>query len=312
MKEEEKKLAHEKQNGIVQELISFANNAPVPPLFNSIEIDGVIVKQFPFIRGNSALYQRDEPIPELDIQTTDFTLLSSRKNELENQIELHRKYCIGQYNDIKLATKLWLNDKVNRIGWTNDLLDDSERDRVNIFMSQIWTMQSWIMLGVEMDIIRKDLKKSYSPTVEVEPIIFSNKPNPISFNIDELIEEIQAPVESIERIVSRTVPLYFEYVNIQSKLYEFDIKKLFKEIDQDAVYLEIINAGEGIRAGKIALVQYVKEQFNCRTEEIAFNQADEIYRRIRKSPLYKDFDSYEPSKSSANLEDVHKILNRVK
>lgn len=239
MKEEEKKHPYQKQRDKVEELISFANDAPVPPLYHSREIDGIIVKHYPFIRGNSAIYKRKQPIPKLDIATKDYTLLSSRKNELEDQIELHRKYCIGQYSDIKLATKHWLNDKVQRIGWADDLLDDSERERVNIFMSQIWTMQYWIMLGVEMDRIRKDLKKTFSSAYEVEPVIFIDKPNPISFDIDELIERIKIPVEAIERIVSRTVPLYFEYVNIQSRLYEFDLdslQKMFNENQESEPY----------------------------------------------------------------------------
>ena len=301
-----------KKRAIVEDLISFANDSPVPPLYHSKEIDGIIVKHYPFIRGNSAIYNRKEPIPKLDIATKDYTLLSSRKNELENQIELHRKYCIGQYNHIKLSTKLWLNEKVQRIGWADDLLDDSERERVNIFMSQIWTMQSWIMLGVEMDIIRRDLKKTYSSTVEVEPVIFIDKPNPIVFDIDELIERIKIPVEAIERIVSRTVPLYFEYVNIQSLLYQIDVKELFDKIDKDALYLEILNTQKGVKAGKIALVQYIKQKFNCPTEPKAFIKADEIHRRVRGKYLYKDFNGYEVSKSGVDMEKIYKILNSVK
>ncbi len=210
------------------ELIDIANGSQVPPLYHTAEIEGIIVKHYPFFRGNSAIYNRKDPFPKLDITTnnlSDFTALSARKNELENQIELHRKYCVGQYSSIKLATHNWLNNIIQ--GCTDDLIDNSEMDRITDFMAQIWTMQHWIMLGVEMDVIRKDLKKSYSSTVQVDPVHYF----PMNFDIDELIEKINTQVAAIERIVSRTVPLYFEYVNIQSIVYELDLEFLLETLE---------------------------------------------------------------------------------
>lgn len=292
------------------DLISFAISAKVPPLTNSIEIEGKIINEYPFIRGNRAILEWKYSNYKTEISSSNLMLLSSRKNEIVNQIELNRNYCIGKYNEIKLYTDNWLQKKFQIFGWDGFYLSNSELNNINTFLTQINTMQSWIMIGMEMDCIIKKLKKRYSPVIEVEPdSIFKST---ITLDINDLIGIIIKLIESIETVVSRTVPLYFEYVNIQSKLLEFDIKELFNEIDQEAVYVEILNSDEGVKAGKIALVQYVKEQFDCKTEPEAFKKANEIHMRVKGKYLYKSFKGYEPSKSSVNMKDVYKILNRVK
>lgn len=292
------------------DLIKYAISAKVPPLTNSTEIEGIIIKDFPFIRGNSAIFEWKYSNYKTEISSDNLTLLSAQKNEILNQMELNRNYCIGKYNEIKLCTDNWLREKFQTFGWDSFYISNSELTTLNTFLTQINRMQSWLMIGMEMDYILQKLEKNYSAEIEVEAGLHMK--STVSLDINELINITSTLTKSIESIVSRSVPLYFEYVNIQSMLYQIDIEELFNEIDQDTLYLEILNAKEGVKAGKIALVQYVKEQFDCKTEPKAFDKANEIHQRVRGKYLYKDFKGYEPSKSSVNMKDVYKILNRVK
>lgn len=293
-----------------KDLIKYVNSPQVPPLTNSIEIEGLIIKEFPFIRGNSAIFEWKYSNFKSDISSDNLTLLSTQKNEILNQIELNRNFCIEKYKAIKLSTGSWLRKKFQRFGRDEFYISNSELANLNTFLTQIYWMQDWIMIGMEMDYILQKIEKNYPSEIIVEAGLYMK--TTVTLDINELIKISTPLIESIESIVSRTLPLYFEYVNIQSLLYQIDVKELFDKIDKDALYLEILNTQKGVKAGKIALVQYIKQKFNCPTEPKAFIKADEIHRRVRGKYLYKDFNGYEVSKSGVDMEKIYKILNSVK
>jgi len=219
------------------ELIQCATSHGIPSLFNTIENDGFIVKEYPFIRGCSNIYESEWP--EINVPEENYTLLSLYKNEIEKQLELNRKHCVGYYNGIKAATSNWLNEKFNLIGFTQVYengaysrkvkLNVSTKDELLMFMFQIDTMIYWLMLGVELAVIKKDLQTDgYKPVIYVEKTTRSN--DSVVFDIDELIEKIQPYIVKIERVVSRSVDLYFQYVNYHASIYNFDIDKFVDQV----------------------------------------------------------------------------------
>jgi len=144
----------------VDDIIQIATEQKLPPLYHTREINGVIVKIYPFIRGHSKIYNQD--LPEKDIGKKDYSLLSAYKSELEDQLELNRKNCIGQYNNIKLAISNWLTEKIQ----STHLNNTDERELIR-FAFTINTFLYWTMLGVEVDRIKEDLQSdTYQPIIE--------------------------------------------------------------------------------------------------------------------------------------------------
>lgn len=217
----------------IDDLISYAISAKVPPLTNSIETEGIIIKEFPFIRGNNAIFEWKYSSYKTDISSDNLTLLSARKNEILNQIELNRNYCISKYNEIKLYTDNWLREKFKKLGWDGFYISNSEQTSLYTFLTQINRMQSWLMIGMEMDYILQKLEKYYSPEIEVEAGLHMK--SIITLDINELTNISNSLIKSIESIVSRSVPLYFEYVNIQSILYQLDVEELFNKVNKSPV-----------------------------------------------------------------------------
>lgn len=202
----------------VDDLIQLAIEQEVPPLYNTREIDGIIVKTYPFIRGHSKIYKQD--LPEKDINQKDYSLLAAYKNELENQLQLNRKNCVGRYNMIRMKISRWFNGKFQLMTVNNE-----EDKALSMFASTVDTMLYWTMLGSEIEMIIVDLKGDiYTPKIEIQDTVF---------DIDELIKEIEKPLQKIERVVSNSVDLYFEYVNIHSRLYEFDADEFMKGLSTE-------------------------------------------------------------------------------
>lgn len=110
-----------------------------------------------------------------------------------------------------------------------------------------------------------------------------------------------------------------EWIN----LIESEIAKAIKEkyksnsLSIDDIYSNILNANEGILAGKMAFFQFIQNEGNFRIKPDAFNKADEIYRSLKNQHFYKDFKSFESSQSQffekPNAQaTIGKILKRLK
>ena len=208
----------------VENLISIAIDQQVPPLYNTIEVDGIIVKEYCFIRGNKEVVNGKDNIPAINIQSSNLDVLTGRKNEIESQIELHQRHCISSYKAMLFDTRIWLEGKFNHL---LDLrgVNDAEMQKLQRFVFAIHTMLSWIMVGAEKETALDMLKDEYPPF----EILYQN--NTTRFDIYEFADNIKNPVDRIHRIVLRTAPLYLEYLKIQSVLCDIDVDRLIEALE---------------------------------------------------------------------------------
>lgn len=212
----------------VDDLIDRSIDIPTPSLYHPVEIDGVIVKLYTFIQNRIHYRSGSLPMQEL---TDKYSSLSTRKIELENQLELHQKYCVEQYNRIKLKAYSWLENKIWEIG--RPLNDHEQKIKLISFMAQVQTMISWVMEGMEIENVKDALNKNFSPRVEFKSLRSNRQNTPVILDINELIEIVKQPIEIIDRVVFRSESLYIVYVAIHGHLYKLDPESILQEIQKE-------------------------------------------------------------------------------
>lgn len=215
-----------------EELIQFALEQETPPLYRTREIDGVIVKYYPFIDNRSKI--RKHKIPVKDIEQKDYSLLSAYKSELENQLKLNYKYCTNQYTHvIKNQIRNWLENKFEKAGWPLDSNKGKRRQfPLLLLVSHIHTLYFLILRGEEGKSALKKikvLKIRYSDMAFNTPTEYNEyreEYESVISNISDLLDKLNWRLKIIERVVSRSVDLYLEYANIQSYLYDLNLEEV--------------------------------------------------------------------------------------
>lgn len=298
---------------LVNNYIRIAIDVDPPPLFNTLEMDGMIIKEYSFIK--EAISKDDYAKEDFQEEFTEgqYLLNIGYKREIEDQLNINRSHCLKQYDKIKQLVADWINSGFKDVAKPLDLkkgpqlqVSPGHEGLITIFFQQINKNIRYIMNGVKYDVVKNK---------EPNEFVFEVNDSSLAFSEEEFFEVIEKPLQTINRIISRSLKLYYEYVAIHSLIYGLKPEAILnksEDLKKREIYFQILNAKEGIRVGKVAFVKYIKEEFDYRTYEQALEAADEIHRELKGEPIYANKNSFDSSKSQVDESTIYEILNRVK
>jgi len=215
MTDNEKKEIH------VNDIIEIATTGSPPPLYNTQEMGGVVVKTYPFIRGHRKFRQ----VSDKEYSSNDYSMLVVHKNEIEKQLKLNRDYCVEECYIIKQHAFQWFHSKFETI-----TISEKEYRKLRLFASTVGLCIAWTQHGMTEGHIQRIKKlKELNSELKINPASSDS----LFFDIAELIDMAQVQLKTIDRVVSRSVDLYKEYLALHSQLYHFDIEKLLTEMDTE-------------------------------------------------------------------------------
>ncbi|MEX0769679.1 MAG: hypothetical protein WD035_03045 [Balneolaceae bacterium] len=217
----------------LKEIIEYYIDPPVPETFNSIEVEGIPVKEYPFINCNTKMKHPSEILSEYKIQHTNAELLITKKAHLEERLNLNRSLCLDHYKTIKQKTGHWLWDKIMEAGNPQEFSVD-EREKIQCFIYHLHIIIKRVMLGEEKEFFKNSLKKLCLTDNKITLHSLHNSTGAVVLDIDEWMDRVSQPLEDIERTVSRSVHLYFEYINTHCYLYNLNIELIFSEIQNSS------------------------------------------------------------------------------
>jgi hypothetical protein len=224
----------------VDEIIDEALNFDLPPVYRTAQIDGVVVKTYTFLNGRVI----DEAAIKRISKEYNYLELAAYKGELEKQLELNSQYFMGQYNVIKPLFRQWLTTKFKRgfnrmrtktgsqkkkfVESPRELTSGEHRQLVK-FTEAVSILLYRNMCGFKIQQIQKELKQNpFYPTRVI--IKFEEYQHEIIFNLDGLTEYLKPILDNFEQVTSRSVDLYFDYLNVTAHLYELDLDSLLNEV----------------------------------------------------------------------------------
>lgn len=226
--------------------IQFALKPEIPPLYDSVESSGIIVKFYNFISNHERI--RDREILVTKIEQNNYSMLSAYKSELENQLELSHDYCIDQYDAIKNEIRSWLEDKFDRADWPRNSNEVNERKRtlfkcmtheiyIFVYFLQYGEMIEWrqqepvYLLSDQLKESKHYSNRKLSKTKPSElEGVFEPAPefvwHAVHYNISELLKNLSLELKNLERVVARSADLFLEYLNVQVHLYGIDPEEI--------------------------------------------------------------------------------------
>lgn len=179
----------------------------MPPLFNTRIRNGEYVKEYNFIRGSSGYSEIVKGLFVKDVskfQKLGIADLKATKSEIEDKMNLNRQACIGQYNHILLIIGDWIKQR------QLTPMSDAWRDEyISKLFFPLSTLYYWIVLGVEADSLKRELKQHLECDLKYEIEGFG-------YNLNELIDqELNKPLACIQDIVTQSAIIYYDYLVIQ-------------------------------------------------------------------------------------------------
>lgn len=247
-----------------QFLLDIIQQEKPPPLYFTFEIDGGIVKKYNFIKWNKDIYQEKNEPPE--ILPGDAALHLSYKNELESQLELNQLHCLKYYGLIKAKIINWLNTIFENIYW--NCLEKSKKKDLHLFVLYVRHCMHLIMAGVDTETLKIEIDNG------VKGLSINNFPDNIVIlnyflSMGLLLSEISAELTVIDKLVKRSVRVYFDYIAIQSKITGLDYEKVLNDFIRDRQG-SIIGSNKSLSsAEKVELVEEVRKRPGVRSYDHA-------------------------------------------
>jgi len=257
----------------ISHFIELATSCEVPPLYIAAEYDGIITKEYPFISRHPLVVQREGSFPIKKFKKSDITLLSLYKNEIENQLSLNRDYCVRNYNKIKNNVTFYLRKKFKE---TNGVFSgNNDFGSVASFALQVHYVLTYTLYGTEVGYIKEELNKKDRFKAKINYVNDSNKET--TFDINDIYEENTDLLGGIERVVLRSVSLYFIYISLQVQIYDLNPNEL------QSSSIKVLSPFE-----KVQLIEKARKQPGIRNYDEAILTASKKF----EEPLYKDYDSF--------------------
>ena len=265
-------------------LIDIINQEKPPSLFFTVEADGIIVKQFNFIKWHKDFYEERIELPE--IPEDDVALFSSFKRELEIQLELNQQHCLKYYALIKGNVIDRLNIIFNDIYW--DHLERSEKEDLHRFVLYVRYVLHHIMAGVDLQTLKAEIEDG----IKGDSVM--NFPNDFAIqgvylSMGKILSDISPQVEVIEQVVNRSVDIYHKYLLVHSKIAAFDYKKVLYELKKDSS-ISIIGSNKSLSsAEKVQMVEEARKRPGVKS----YDQALDVLGSEGNRPYenYKSFNS---------------------
>lgn len=220
-----------------------------PPLHQSEEVGGQTIKTYPFIIGHRKLKKYD--LAEIEAPGGNHASMVNRSEELEEKLELRYKNCCNLFGSMKTNINLWLPQQAGNIF----LLDEKNTKKVNWFAQSIKTMLNGIIPnGAERHRLvetlekndmcsgRVSFKKEFDESIfedlktynrSLIPLVDTDSDKEVELDMQELLDYVGALLSKMESVISESVDLYYEYINIESKLGGFDGEAFITSLSAD-------------------------------------------------------------------------------
>lgn len=242
-----KKLIHQTFNHIPYNSGAI-DSVPIPLIFNNrllpigdrkyipILIDGIVVKQFPFILAHpdnvKITIDNDKRLDTSKLKHDSLVIL---KNEFESQLLLNQNYFDRILSEVYTSIREYLNDEIDFLKDEN--LSDKDILSIEMFIEHdlIHTLNMISVSGMSFD-PESDKKFSVSNGwLRFDETNHKEKSITISdveFSVSRILEIQKPNFEKIKPILDKSILIYHEYLKVCAKLYDISLDSIIETLQK--------------------------------------------------------------------------------
>lgn len=195
----------------IESCIQLITDKQAPPLYRSVEINGVVLKKYSFIDG-----KLDSIDPKMKASDRKW-MLASYKKEAQQQIELNAELCDRMFKNMKFKVKLWLK---NRLAGVDP--DEEEQLMLADFCEAVSVALYQVMLGKSFDTVQSNVK-------EISRLRSEIRLAGAELHLGDLEDVISDELETVDRVAQRSAFIYERYISAAASIYNIDIDSFMNE-----------------------------------------------------------------------------------